>query len=85
MRPFPATVHTRRQSHPSIGVAKIEAIAATEARHRTARLRQRLGGGCVLEFDMDVTERIRKIRDRASEPASQQEVHSAPVRSRPEI
>ena len=63
----------------------IEDQAATEARHRTAELRQRLSGDSAAEANVDVVERIRRIRDRDIEPEREPDVQSVRGQHRPKI
>ncbi|MFC5931695.1 MobF family relaxase [Cryobacterium melibiosiphilum] len=63
----------------------IDDHAATEARHRTAELRQRLSGSSTTEGNVDAAERVRRIRQREIDPDEQHDVHAARLRHGPKI
>ena len=63
----------------------IEDHATIEARRRTAELRQRLSGASEAEGNVDVAERVRRIRDREIDPDQMQDEHFARGRPRPKI
>jgi len=66
----------------------VEDVKATEARCRTAELRERLAGAGVPRGSVDAADRVRQIRDRDRDidaGPEQQAVRSVPIRPRPTL